>query len=99
MTVILKLPPQVEEAFAGEAAAKGLSLDEFVSEVLLAHASEQQQMIVGQTSFTQSLSARLEQEDGVPVLRTGQPITISIIDETLDVIRRERDLASLGLLN
>jgi hypothetical protein len=98
MTVILNLPPPVEEAFAGEAAAKGLSLDEFVSEVLLAHASEQQ-MIVGQTSFTQSLSARLEQEDGVPVLRTGQPITISTINETLDMIRRERDLASLGLFN
>lgn len=36
MTVTLNLPPHVEQAFLAEARAKGLSLDELVSDVLLA---------------------------------------------------------------
>jgi hypothetical protein len=39
MTVTLNLPPDIEQTFIGEAAARGLTLDEFFREVLLARAA------------------------------------------------------------
>ena len=38
MTVTLNLPPEIEQAFLEEAQAKGLSLNEWVRDVLLARA-------------------------------------------------------------
>jgi hypothetical protein len=95
MTVTLNLPPDIERAFEGEAQARGLSLDEFLSEVILSRAER----VAGQSAVAASLSAQLVREDGVPVLRTGQPIGISVVDETLDRIRRERESAILGRSN
>lgn len=46
MTVTLNLPPDVERAFLAEAQAKGVSLDEWVREVLIARA------VPGQGSFS-----------------------------------------------
>jgi hypothetical protein len=93
MTVTLNLPPDIERAFQSEAQARGLSLDEFMSEVILSRAEP------GQSAVAASLSAQLVREEGVPVLRTGQPIGISVVDETLDRIRRERERAILGPSN
>ena len=93
MTVTLNLPPDIEQAFQGEAQARGLSLDEFLSEVILSRAEH----AAGPSAVAASWSAQLVREEGVPVLRTGQPIGISIVDETLDRIRRERESAILGL--
>jgi hypothetical protein len=87
MTVTLNLPPDVERAFRGEAQARGISLDEVLSEVVL------------KSAVAASASVELQLEEGVPVLRTGQPIDISVVDETLDRIRRERERAILGLSN
>ena len=92
MAVTLNLPPDIERAFQVEAEARGLSLDEFLSEVVLSRAED----VAGQCAVTGSVSARLVFEDGVPVLRTGHPIGISVVDDTLDSIRRERDDAILG---
>ena len=39
MTVTLKLPPDVERAFLAEAAARGVSLDEWVREILITRAA------------------------------------------------------------
>lgn len=95
MTVTLNLPPDIERAFQGEAQARGLSLDDFLSEVILSRAGH----VAGQSAVGGSLSAQLVHEDGVPVLRTGQPIEISVVDETLDRVRRERESAILGRSN
>jgi hypothetical protein len=38
MTVTLTLPPELEQAFVAQARAKGISLDEWVREVLIARA-------------------------------------------------------------
>jgi hypothetical protein len=95
MTVTLNLPPDIERAFRCEAQARGLSLDEFLSEVILSRAER----VAGQFTVTASLSAQLVHEEGVPVLRTGQPIGISVVDETLDRIRRERESAIIGRSN
>ena len=93
MTVTLNLPPEIERAFQGEARARGLSLDEFLSEVVLARigVAPEESAVAGFSS------GRLVYEEGVPVLRTGHAISVSVVNQTLDRIRRERDRAALGL--
>jgi hypothetical protein len=95
MTVTLNLPPDIERAFQSEAEVRGLSLDEFLSEIILSRAVN----VPGQSGAIASWSARLVLEEGVPVLHTGQPIGISVTDETLERIRRERERTILGLSN
>jgi hypothetical protein len=41
MTVTLNLPPDVERTFLAEAEAKGLSVDEWVGEILIARAASE----------------------------------------------------------
>jgi hypothetical protein len=91
MTVTLNLPQDIERAFLAEASARGLSLDEFVSTMLLASIAAQQQ------TEPSAPSIPLDREDGIPVIRTGRPLAISVVDEMLDAIRREREHALLGL--
>ena len=93
MTVTLNLPPEIERAFQGEARARGLSLDEFLSEVVLARSGvARDESAVGGFS-----SGRLMYDEGVPILRTGHAISVSVVKETLERIRRERERAVLGL--
>ena len=42
MTVTLNLPPDVERAFLAEAEARGVSLDDWVRQVLIARATPEQ---------------------------------------------------------
>ncbi len=95
MTVTLNLPPNVEQAFLGEAAALGLTPDEFVSEVLLARAASRG----GVSTAAELPGAQLQMQEGVPVLWTGQSMALPVINDTLDLVRRERDLSSFGLSN
>ncbi len=90
MTVTLNLPPNIELAFMGEAASRGLTPDELISEVLLAHAAHQQGSLAG----TESPSAILRMKNGVPVLRTGHAMALDAIDDTVELVRRERDLSN-----
>ena len=94
MTVTLNLPPEIEKAFLGEAQARGLSLGQFITQVIVSRTSSG--LPGGTSAVTNPSSARLEFEQGVPVLRTGQPIGIAAVDETLEAIRRDRDLAAFG---
>jgi len=41
---------------------------------------------------------RLEKELGVWVLHTGQPLSATVVDDTLNAIREERDSANLDSL-
>ena len=71
--------------------AKGVSVDALVSDVLLSHVpvaeAGQQATASGQ---------QLIEENGVTVLRTGQPLSASVVKDTLESIRLERDFAALG---
>ena len=93
MTIALTLPPDVERASLAEAEARGLSLAEFISDVLRSRVAGQQtpppSVRPGDTAPQPHL---LAQEDGVPVLRIGQPIEPSVVDDTLDQIRHEREI-------
>jgi hypothetical protein len=86
----LNLPPNVERAFVGEAAAKGLSLDEFVSELLL--------VLPGSRLWPGKRHSLRNWNGGWCFgIAYWHPIAISMIDETLDTIRREGDLTALGI--
>jgi len=89
MTVTVNLPQSVEQAYIIAARAKGVSVDTLVSDVLLSHVPEagQQATASGQ---------QLIEENGVTVLRTGQPLSASVVKDTLESIRLERDFAALG---
>lgn len=86
MTVTVQLPPNVEQAYLSAAKEMGVSLDTLVADVLLSH-----------VPVTDPLSVpKLIEENGIPVLRTGQPLDPQIVAETMMQIRKERDLSALG---
>ena len=91
MTVTIHLPQQVEQAYRAAAQSKGVSLDALVSDVLLSHAPAAES-----EHATVSPEPRLVEQHGVAVLWTGHPIAPSVVSDTLDLIRRERDLTALG---
>jgi hypothetical protein len=86
MTVTINLPKNVEQAYAAAARDKGVTVDALVTDVLVSH--------VPMAEANQR--PELVEENGIPVLRTGQPLDPAIVNDTLDIIRRERDLSVLG---
>ena len=86
MTVTINLPQKIEQAYLTAAQTKGVSIDSLVTEVLVSHAPVAES----------GLWPELVEEQGVPVLRTGHPLDPSGVNDTLDAIRRERDLSVLG---
>lgn len=86
MIVTVNLPQKVEQAYLAAARTRGVSVDALMADVLASHAPE----------VESSQHPELMDDDGIPVLRTGQPIDPSVVDDTLDRIRRERDLSVLG---
>jgi hypothetical protein len=91
MTVTINLPQNAEQAYLVAARAKGVSVDALVSDVLLSHVPVAE---AGQQSPVSS--PQLIKEHGVTVLRTGQPLSASVVNDALQSIRRERDFAALG---
>jgi len=86
MTVTINLPLDIEQAYLNAAQTKGVSVDALVTDVLVSH--------VPATESAQH--PELVEERGIPVLRTGKPLDPSIVNNTLDAIRRERDFSILG---
>lgn len=86
MRVTINLPLTIEQAYVDAAQTKGVSVDVLVTDVLVSHAP-------GADSLQRP---ELIEELGVPVLRTGQPLALSVVVGTIDAIRRERDLSALG---
>jgi hypothetical protein len=86
MNVTINLPLKVEQAYIAAARSKGVSIDALVSDVLVLNAPS--------TESTQRPELVLVND--IPVLRTGQPLDPAIVADTLDRIRRERDLSVLG---
>lgn len=86
MTVTVNLPKNVEEAYKVAARTKGVSVDTLVADVLVSHAPMPES----------SRHPELIEVNGVPVLRTGYPLDPAVIEETIDVVRRERGSSVLG---
>lgn len=86
MNVTLNLPKSVEQAYAAAAREKGITIDALVTDLLVSHVPTPEP----------NQQPELIKENGIPVLRTGQPLELTIVNDTLDIIRRERDLLLLG---
>jgi hypothetical protein len=86
MTVTVDLPQNVEPAYVAAARTKGVSIDALVADVLVSNAPV----------VESSQQPELVEENAIPVLRTGQPLDPSVVADTIDRIRRERDLSLLG---
>ena len=65
---------------------------------LKAHAVVEDLPTLEDVEQERTAARELEKESGLWVLRTGQPIDLTVIDRTLTAIRDERDLANLGPL-
>ena len=86
MTVTINLPRNVEQAYLNAAQTKGVPVDALVTDVLVSH--------VPATESAQR--PELVEERGIPVLRTGHPLNLSIVNDTLEAVRRDRDFSVLG---
>lgn len=72
---------------------KGVSIGTLLSDILLSHAPVTD---AGQPSPV--ADPQVIQSHGVTVLRTGYPLLASVVNETLESVRRERDFGALGSL-
>jgi len=90
MSITLHLPPEIEAGLLAVAEARGVSVDNLLQEVIRRFAERDTPI------QSPRAAGRLELEDGVWVLNTGQPISPDIVQDTLDAIRQERDLDNLG---
>ena len=86
MTVTINLPLNVEQAYVNAAQTKGVSVDALLRDVLVSNAP----------GAESAQHPELVEERGIPVLRTGHPLDPSVVNDTLDAIRRDRDLSALG---
>lgn len=86
MTVTINLPQNVEKAYLIAAQTKGVSVDALLTDVLVSHVP----------AIDSAQRQELVEERGIPVLRTGHPLDPSILNDTLDAIRQERDFSILG---
>lgn len=86
MTVTVNLPQKIEQAYLSAARTKGVSVDALVADLLVSHAP----------LAKSSQHPELIEEHGIPVLRTGHPLDPADVMNTIDLIRRERDLSVLG---
>jgi hypothetical protein len=86
MTVTVNLPQNIEQAYVAAARTRGVSVDALVTDVLVSHAP----------AAESPQRPELIEELGIPVLRTGQPLDPSVVADTIDTIRRERDLSVFG---
>ncbi len=86
MTFTIQLPLNVEQAYLREAQTRGVSVDTLVTDVLVSHIP-----VPGTEQHPE-----LVEEQGIPVLRTGQPLDLAVVEATLDSLHRDRDFLHLG---
>ena len=85
----INLPQTIELAYLAAAQREGVSIDALATQVLVSH--------VPDASSTPTARLELVEEKGVLVLRSGQPIDLAVVNETIKSIRLERDLLARGL--
>lgn len=94
MTVTLQLPPDIEHSLLAEAEARGVSLDALV-EMLLRQFATTATTQPGQPATEGTI---IQLDDGLWALETGHPISAETVNDTIEALRRERDLMNLGTL-
>ena len=89
MTVTLSLPPEIEQGLLAEAESRGVSLDALVESLIRQHAAANVQ-----PSGSDDRGVMVKLDDGMWALRTGHPISVDTVNDTIDDLRCERDLSN-----
>jgi hypothetical protein len=89
-TMTLHLRPETQARLEANAAALGLSVDDYLEALV-----ERDALPVSQEESAPS-GAQFQQEHGIWVYRTGDPMPALLVDDTLDAVRREREARLLG---
>jgi hypothetical protein len=92
MTVTLRLPPDLERCLLAEAESRGVPLDALLEMLIWQFATTS---VHSSSGATDGMMVKLG--DGMWALRTGYPISADTVNDTIDTLRRERNLGNLGL--
>jgi hypothetical protein len=91
VTVTLNLPPDIEHSLLAEAEARGVSLDALLEMLLRQFAA------ANQPDQPTTEGTIIQMDDGMWALHSGHPISAETVNDTIDALRRERDLSNLGM--
>jgi hypothetical protein len=83
------LRPETEARLAARASDLGVSVEQFL-EMLV------EEDLLFDFENTRETTGSFQKESGLWVYRTGQPMPAALPEDTLDRIRRERELKFLG---
>jgi hypothetical protein len=78
----LHLKPETEARLEAHAAAVGMSVDEYLEALVKKLPPEHEETVFSDGQF--------QKEHGLWVYRTGEPMPASLVDDTMDALRRER---------
>jgi hypothetical protein len=81
VTLTIELPSETEAGLIARAKARGLPLKQYLRRFLVEQFSE-----TGPDAPYAGAAGVLDKEEDVWVLRTGQPITAAVVDDTLNAI-------------
>jgi hypothetical protein len=85
----LHLRPETQAKLEAQATASGMSVDEYLGALV----EKEPPPEADAPAFT---GGQFQREHGLWVYRTGDPMPASLVEDTLDTIRREREAKFLG---
>jgi hypothetical protein len=85
----LHLRPETLARLEAHATASGMSVGEYLEALV-------QKELPPETDAPAISGGQFQREHGLWVYRTGDPMPISFVDDTLDAVRREREATFLG---
>ena len=86
----LHLRPETEARLTAQAGAMGMSVEDYLEALVERElpTDPQEAPVVSDSQF--------QKEHGIWVYRTGQPMPLSLLDDTLEEVRLEREASLLG---
>ncbi len=88
----LHLKPETQARLEAHAAQLGLSANEFIEALVERELPETESQANG------SHGIQFQKEHGLWVFRTGKPMPLSLINDTVQIMRREREDHIFGLI-
>lgn len=85
----VQLRPETEARLEALAAASGVSVDDYLAALVEKEGSPR-------PSPPESSGTQFQKEHGIWVYRTGVPMPASLVDDTLQAIRRQREEGGFG---
>jgi hypothetical protein len=86
----LKVKPEIAAALEALAAAKGISVEEYLEQLV------EKELPLKQEDVSRSQGSGMVWENGLFVYRTGRPLPLRIVDDAIRQVREERAKHILG---